>query len=192
MHLFSACTRGGISAFQMCVIDPSAFPWSVFSVFGRLWCCLPFLDVMNEINEELIPKKRKACWECSLYKAGRETFEEAPKALLFGYLKHAVHQTTVAPNLRGTQNQTSTRVLYLLHSCLHVAEKLTCPKRALAASKPPTWSLFLNRSKGYVMVLLITPAPLPHTRLLRPPRRDIKEYRLSCREFYTNTDLFLE
>lgn len=53
----------------------------------------------------------------------------------------------------------------------HVVEELTCPKWALAASKPPTCSLFLKRSKGYVIVLLMIPAPLPQTRLLRFPWR---------------------
>lgn len=53
----------------------------------------------------------------------------------------------------------------------HVVEELTCPKWIRAASKPPTWSLFLKRSKGYVSVLLIIPAPLPQRRLLRFPWR---------------------
>lgn len=60
-------------------------------------------------------------------------------------------------------------------SVRYVIEELTCPKWTLAASKPATCSLFLKRSNGYVIVLLIIPAPLPQTRLLRFPwRRDSK------------------
>lgn len=49
------------------------------------------------------------------------------------------------------------------------AEELTFPKWARAFSKPPTCSLFLNKSKGYVRVLLIIPAPLPQIRLVTFP-----------------------
>lgn len=52
-----------------------------------------------------------------------------------------------------------------------VVEEATCPNWSRAVSKPPTWSLFLKRSKGYVMVLLIIPAPLPQMRLRKLPWR---------------------
>lgn len=57
----------------------------------------------------------------------------------------------------------------------HAVEELTCPKWTLAASKPPTCSLFLKRSNGYVIVLLITPAPLPQIRLCKFPWRQDKQ-----------------
>lgn len=53
-------------------------------------------------------------------------------------------------------------------SCLQ-AGQLTWPKVTRACSNPPTCSRFLKRSRGYVRVLLMTPAPLPHSRFLRFP-----------------------
>ncbi len=53
--------------------------------------------------------------------------------------------------------------------CKHCSAPPTCPNFILASSKPPTWSLFLIRSKGYVIVLLMTPAQLPLIRLCKPP-----------------------
>lgn len=62
---------------------------------------------------------------------------------------------------------------YFLQTQKHLADDLTCPNWTLAASKPPTCSLFLKRSNGYVIVLLIIPAPLPQSRLPRFPRRGL-------------------
>lgn len=102
INLWSAGNEQGMSLFLMCEIVPSSlfFPsLSFLQVFGEAVCSPALLEVMHGIEEKFIPKKGEACWQCSLHQAGREAFEEASHALLFGYLNHAVHQASVSPHL---------------------------------------------------------------------------------------------
>lgn len=154
---------------------PLFFFLSSVEVFGEDLCSPSLLNVKQGVHEKFIPKKGEACCQCSFQKARWQAFEEASEALLFGYVSHAVQQASVAPHLHRTDRRTKPpRETQRMCSNMvkHAAEELTIPKRALAASKPPTCSLFLNRSKGYVIVLLIIPAPLPQTRLLMLPWKE--------------------
>lgn len=54
---------------------------------------------MHGVEEKFIPKKGEARWKRSFYETGGQAFEESSEALLFGYLNHAVEQTSVAPHL---------------------------------------------------------------------------------------------
>lgn len=125
----------------------------------------PFVPgVADGVEEKFIPEKCKPRGQGGLYQAGPQALKQAPGPLLPGYLDHAVQQAPVAPHL-------SARITALgLGMTPQMARgEPTCPKWTLASSKPPTCSLFLKRSRGYVMVLLIIPAPPPHSRLRRSP-----------------------
>ena len=96
----------GMSPFLMCVIVLFSLPslLSLLEVFGEAVCSPCLLEVTHAAEENLIPKKGEACRQSGLHEAGREAFEEASEALLFGYLNRAVQQASVTPHLH-TRNR---------------------------------------------------------------------------------------
>lgn len=85
-----------------CSPPPSS---SSVKVFGDDICSPFLLEVMHGVDEKFIPKKGEACWQRSFYETGGQAFEESSEALLFGYLNHAVEQTSVAPHLHRTDRR---------------------------------------------------------------------------------------
>lgn len=87
-----------------CSPPPSS---SSVKVFGDDICSPFLLEVMHGVDKKFIPKKGEACWQRSFYETGGQAFEESSEALLFGYLNHAVEQTSVAPHLHRTEGNAS-------------------------------------------------------------------------------------
>lgn len=69
----------------MCVIVARFPSLSFLKVFLAV-CCLSLPEVLYGIEEKFIPKEGETCGQRSLHKAGRQALEEAPHALLSGYL----------------------------------------------------------------------------------------------------------
>lgn len=74
-------------------------------LFGEAASCSSLPEVLDGVEEKLIPEKGEASRQCGLQKAGRQTLEEASDALLFGYLDRAVHQASIAPHLTHSGQQ---------------------------------------------------------------------------------------